>query len=605
MARIEDDVSDLLAGSEIPHRWKGRERFVVLDTDFLAGHRFLATWQVWRDDPQRCAKLVFIAIQPRPLTQPALRAGLIDSDRPELRDALLRAWPPQTPDLHHLNFDASRVELLLALGDAAHWLRELVADVDAFCVGGSALADGRRLCRTLARLAAPGATLAVDPRHGGADTLRAQLTGAGFELRPDPARVLARFAPRFAPRHAPARARKEATQDSHALVIGAGLAGCAAVWALAEQGWSSTLIERHPRIADEASGNPAGLFHGIVNAQDGVHARFNRAAAMEAHGAVQAALERGVAGRASGLLRIETTLDLAAMRALLRRLALPPDYVQALDADAASARAGIALVWPCWYYPEGGWVHPAGLARSFLERAGPRAELRFGTEAHRLERSPSGWRVLDARGALIAAASCVVLANAGDALRLLGMPDWPIDSSRGQISIAPAARLESLAGLRVPIAGLGYLLPACDRAMMFGATAQRGDLDPAVRDADHVLNLAQLVRLAGHAIALQPEELTGRTAWRCSAADRLPVIGAVPDSEAHGARLDQPRFVPRLPGLYVFTALGSRGITWSALGARVLASCVTGSPAPIGARLLDAIDPARFVSRKVRQATRE
>ena len=70
--------------------------------------------------------------------------------------------------------------------------------------------------------------------------------------------------------------------------------------------------------------------------------------------------------------------------------------------------------------------------------------------------------------------------------------------------------------------------------------------------------------------------------------------------------LDHPRLVPRLPGLYVFTALGSRGVTWSGLGGRVLASLITGAPSPLEASLLDAIDPARFVSRGVRnQASRE
>jgi len=62
--------------------------------------------------------------------------------------------------------------------------------------------------------------------------------------------------------------------------------------------------------------------------------------------------------------------------------------------------------------------------------------------------------------------------------------------------------------------------------------------------------------------------------------------------------------VPRVPGLFVFTALGSRGITWSALGARLLASLITGAPAPLEASLIDAVDPARFVSRRSRRATR-
>jgi len=66
-------------------------------------------------------------------------------------------------------------------------------------------------------------------------------------------------------------------------------------------------------------------------------------------------------------------------------------------------------------------------------------------------------------------------------------------------------------------------------------------------------------------------------------------------------RLDQARQVPRLPGLYVFTALGSRGISHAALGGEVLAAWITGDPMPAPASLLDALDPARFIARKARR----
>ena len=142
---------------------------------------------------------------------------------------------------------------------------------------------------------------------------------------------------------------------------------------------------------------------------------------------------------------------------------------------------------------------------------------------------------------------------------------------------------------------------------MFGATAQPDDGDASVRRADHLHNLAQLARLTGGAFNhLQSEALQGRTAWRLVSRDRLPIVGAVPDAAAlaaTGARMpDQPRFVPRLPGLFVFTALGSRGITWAALGAQVLASSITGAPQPLEADLLDAIDPARFAVRAARRS---
>ena len=593
-------------GIDLPQRWRGRGRFVVLDTAFGLGDSFFATWQAWREDPERCARLVFIATCAQPPSCDDLRAAGRDGLQVDLVDALLRAWPPLTPDLHRLSFEAGRVELLLALGDTQAWLRELVAEVDAFNIDGGAAVDAERVCKSIGRLAAPGATLVATAVNDG---WRAHLATAGFEVvgasRPanevdpgDP--ICARFAPAFTRRRALSRLRGRAAIEPHALVVGAGLAGCAAAWALAEHGWRSTLLERRPQIASEASGNPAGLFHGIVNAQDGVHARFNRAAALATHPAVQAALNRGVPGRADGVLRLETSLDVPQMRALLQSVGLPPGYVQALSAREASARADLPLAHPCWFYPGGGWVQPGGLARTFLERAGALAEVRATADAHALQRTPSGWRVLDAHGHTLGEAQTLVLANAGDALRLLGAPDWPIDAVRGQISVGDASQLSAP---NLPIAGSGYLLPAVDGRVMFGATAQRDDTDPSVRAADHTLNLAQLARLLGHPTALDPTSLEGRTAWRCSAVDRLPVIGAVPDPDARGARLDQPRFVPRLPGLYVFSALGSRGITWSALGAQVLASWVTGAPAPVGASLLDAVDPARFVSRRVRRAT--
>jgi tRNA 5-methylaminomethyl-2-thiouridine biosynthesis bifunctional protein len=171
---------------------------------------------------------------------------------------------------------------------------------------------------------------------------------------------------------------------------------------------------------------------------------------------------------------------------------------------------------------------------------------------------------------------------------------------RGQISLCDKALLPSLP--RLPIAGAGYLLPELNGMALFGASSQPGDMDAAVRDDDHRHNLAQLARLIGRPVDVPLSALHGRTGWRWVAQDKLPVIGAVPELLRQVDRpLDQPRLVPRLPGLYVFTALGSRGITWSALGARVLASLITGAPSPLEASLLDAIDPARFVSRAVRQ----
>jgi tRNA 5-methylaminomethyl-2-thiouridine biosynthesis bifunctional protein len=207
----------------------------------------------------------------------------------------------------------------------------------------------------------------------------------------------------------------------------------------------------------------------------------------------------------------------------------------------------------------------------------------------------------NADGVLIDEADAVVLANAGDAMRQLDESAWPMEQVRGQISMLDASRLPCVA--RIPVAGAGYLLPPDEGMVCFGATSQPGDTEPDCRSADHAHNLAQLSALLGRPVDATPEALSGRVAWRWVTADRLPIIGSAPDrAAAANARLDQPRFVPRLPGLFVFTGLGSRGITWCALGAQVVAAAITGAPSPLESSLLDAVDPARFISRRARRA---
>ena len=600
-----------LGGNGLPSRWQRRELFVVLETGFGLGNNFLATWDAWRNDAQRCETLHFISIEKHPLTRADLACAARDPALQPLANELLSAWPPLTHNLHRLSFESGHMQLLLAFGDVQAWLPELLASVDAFYLDGFAPARNpamwdERVCKALGRLAAPEATLAT---WTAAQALRSGLTTAGFEVRLAAGAggkrdiTLARFAPAFQPRRAPARSVAAAAADHSALIIGAGLAGCAAALGLAERGWRSRVLERRSEPAAEGSGNPAGLFHGIVNAHDGVHARFNRAAALVARTAVAQALsQRRVRGSVAGLLRLETVLSIEQMRQVLSNLGSPEVYVRALGAAQASSACGLALPCAAWFYPGGGWVEPGALARAFLAQAAPLASVQTGVDVQSLRRFADRWQALDARGQVIGEAATLVLANAGDALRLLGSPGWPIEKQRGQVSFAEAAQLGSAPATRLPIAGAGYLLPELDGRVMFGATAQPGDDDPTVRDADHLANLAQLARLTGQPISLELARLGGRTAWRWSCRDRLPLIGAVPEAHGSAQRLDHARFVPRIPGLFVFTALGSRGITWSALGGQIVAALIAGTPVPVEASLLDAVDPARFAVRRARRA---
>jgi tRNA 5-methylaminomethyl-2-thiouridine biosynthesis bifunctional protein len=615
-------------GDALATRWRSKERFVVLETGFGLGNNFLATWAAWRDDPARCRRLHFISIEATPPSRADLAATTRDPALQLLAEALAERWPPLTWNLHRLAFDDGAVELLLAFGDVAAWLPQLVANVDAFFLDGFAPARNpsmwdARLFKAMARLAAPDATVAT---WTAARAVREGLRGAGFDVALAPGshgkRDITRaiFAPRFTPRPSPRRtasldARRHLSGDGDAIVVvGAGLAGCALARVLVESGRAVVLVERGIEVAGEASGNAAGLYHGVVHGADGRHARFHRAAAFAAHAAVAQARDRhGVPGSTDGLLRIEPEgdRDARSLQSLIDRLGLPADYVRALSADAASALAGVTLAAPAWHYPHGGWVDPRALARSWLAEAGTGVELRLGCAVDALQRIGERWALLDADGRTLVAARTVVLCNASGAFDGSGLVPWPVRRQRGQVSSVAVADLASGAVPRLPITGSGYFLPAIDGRVWFGATTQWLDDDGAVRDNDHRQNIDRWRRLVGPAGVPAPDRLEGRTSWRWVSGDRLPVIGAVPAASAAGLdpggaespspRLDQPRFVARAPGLYVFAALGSRGIASAALGARLLAATITGAPSVVEADLIDAVDPARFISRQFRR----
>jgi tRNA 5-methylaminomethyl-2-thiouridine biosynthesis bifunctional protein len=584
-------------------------RRVILQIGFGLGHAFLQAWHDWKLDPERAARLDFIAVAPSPPDADTLRLAHRGSALQALAELLAAQWPPRTRNLHRLGFDGARVHLLLGVGQPLDLLPELQARGDDFLIDEVALSTDPqraplRLCKGLARLAAPMARIRV---ASSLQALRPALASAGFQLEPNTAHLRAVYHPSFMPRGRGQRSTPDT--ERRALIVGAGLAGCATACALAEQGWRSTLIDRAEAPAMAASGNPAGLFHGIVNPQDGAHARFNRAAALLAQRTVQQAIDSGVArGSAQGLLRLDTRgLGVMFMRDELAALQLPPDYVQALDAAQAGTCCGLPLQHPAWFYPGGGWVEPAALARWFLQQAGPVAEFRGNLKVQSLRAAGGRWQLLDADGGLIAEAGVVVLANAADALRLMKASHWPAESVRGQISLfRPASADPTLQLPKLPLAGAGYLLPDIEGLAVFGASSQPGDADTRVRAADHVFNLQRLAQLSPASLpaqGLEPAQLRGRVGWRCVAADRLPLVGEVPDEAAFRRaeieRLDQ---LPRLRGLHVFSALGSRGISWAALGAQVLAARISGAPVPLEASLVNALDPARFALRAARRA---
>ncbi len=612
-----------IKGNELPARWAYRPVFTILETGFGLGVNFLATWAAWRNDAARCARLHFVSIEKHPFTQKDLRLfheRIAHTDLAPLAAQLCDAWPVLTPGLHRLEFESQRIILTLAFGGVNDLLPQLRLNADAFYLDGFAPAKNQEmwsptLCKALARVATSGATLAT---YTAAGVVRRTLNEVGFDVHKTQGFNLKRemlvgqFTPRWRTRQHLSRAYSG--NEKHALIIGAGLAGCALAERLTARNWQVSIIERHKEVACEASGNPIGLFHPLITRDDNLAARLSRAGFLYALRRWQSLVDMGqnLSWEAKGLIQLASQRKPAEdMQTMLSHFAYPYDFANFVTRAEASALAGITLANGGWYFPRGGWINPSSLCHAQLSLANPNLTRYFQHDVCQLVWRANQWCALDAAGHQIATAPVVIIASANDASRLFAKAGWQYvttRSIRGQLTIFPS---DAAASLRIPISGDGYLASISDTHLLTGASYELDDANPTLSDASHAQNFAYLSQLAPTLAATVKETtqlgtLNGRVAFRCMASDRLPLLGALADealASAHADKLTGAHFadLPRAPGLFSAFGYGSRGLIWAALGAELIASQLEGEPWPIECALADAMDPARFLLKALRQ----
>ena len=600
-----------LGGNGLPGRWAGRDAFTILETGFGLGVNFLATWDAWRRDAARPARLHYVAIEKHPFERGDL-ASLLRAypELGELAPALVDRWPPPLPGTHRRAFDGGGVTLTIVFDDVASAPARLDARADAIFLDGFAPSHNpemwtAELLRRVAGHASAGATCAT---WSTARAVRDALAAAGFatETRPGFGRKREMLAGRYEPRGGSRRGADPGSAHGgcHALVVGAGLAGTAAACSLASRGWRISLVDAGPRAASGASSLHAGCFHPLVARDDSLLARLSRAAFLHALDAWRELERRGhrIAWEPCGLLQlVRQAEDEASLRAAIEGLGFPSTFVEAVDASEGALRTG----WPvdrggAWY-PEGGWARAPSIVRAQLDAAMSLAGSTFvaGRRVHALARTGDGWRAVAGDGATLAEAPVVVLASAADLARLAPI-GTPIRSVRGQATYVPATRL---AAPKAVVIGNGYVLPDVDGTVVIGSSYDIESTEPEPTLEAHRGNLARLAALAGEAAVagLESAGLGAGVGFRAVVADRMPVVGPLPDPAAPA---QDPDDVAVAGGLYAIGAFASRGLIWSALAGEILASAIVGEPLPVETDLARAVDPGRFLRRAARRGVR-
>ena len=378
-------------------------------------------------------------------------------------------------------------------------------------------------------------------------------------------------------------------QHHEIVVIGAGICGATIANELLERGKSVCIVDAAPSPATACSSHAYAIAHPHIGKGSPRLLRLTRIAFLLAE-----ARWKNV-WRQHGIFqpsKKDKTFDPIETTEHLRSLGLDQDMAIAMDAQEALKVCGVEQsgVW----LPRGAGLNLQETSKRLLQKHQHLTCL-WNTRIVRLEEQGNQWYLFDASNKLLLTANKVVAACSMDVKALMASIDirLPLRPVRGQLSIFEVkegdAWIKKLP--RVGISGDGYCLPAellddGSYQWIVGSSFDEGEDDLLPREASDDFNREQARGLAnypeGDLRALtKAGEFVG---VRCVAGDRLPIIGAL----------------SQRPGIFLATALGSRGILWSALAAKLVTAQLLEDDFALlvrlgfAADLVAALAPARF-----------
>ncbi|MBS9403208.1 bifunctional tRNA (5-methylaminomethyl-2-thiouridine)(34)-methyltransferase MnmD/FAD-dependent 5-carboxymethylaminomethyl-2-thiouridine(34) oxidoreductase MnmC [Halomonas sp. TRM85114] len=625
-ARLETEHV-FIAANRLPERfaaWQKARPFVIGESGFGTGLNMLVAWACFSAHAPPHARLHLVSTEKYPLTRPDLaRALAVWPDLAERAARLIAQWPEPVAGVHRLWLDA-RVTLDLHLGDTTQRLERLDGRVDAWFLDGFAPTKNPAmwhpaLFAALAARSRPGATFATFSCAG---VVKRGLAAAGFTWRKVPG--IGRKSEMLAGEIAcpPQDRRRDPTPwytppaspvPRHVAVIGAGIAGASVAATLARRGIRVTLLDRQAP-GTSGSGNAQGALYVKPAAQTNLQSRFYLAGLLHSRRWLEVLDPKQDLWCPSGVLQLSTSdKERKRQASFLARHSLPKSVVSGVDAANASTLANIPITDGGLDYPLAGWVRPAALCERLT--ATPGVTLRRA-EVTRLEGNPEGWMLWLADGEHMLADQ-VVIATATQANNFPQTATLPLQPVRGQISQLKLP--EGAPTLSRVICAGGYVTPALDGVLTFGASFHPNQTDTEVREGDHAANLAELQRSLPTFVAalreagaeLEAGQLTGRAALRAASPDKSPYAGPVPDAAAwredYALLAKDATRVAEIPGrhhrgLWISTAHGSRGLASAPLCAELIASRICDEPMPLEQPLVDHLHPGRRIIRDLVQS---
>ncbi|ABM00361.1 FAD-dependent 5-carboxymethylaminomethyl-2-thiouridine(34) oxidoreductase MnmC [Shewanella amazonensis] len=398
-------------------------------------------------------------------------------------------------------------------------------------------------------------------------------------------------------------------------IVGAGVAGASLALSLLRRGHKVTLYCADAAPGIGASGNRQGAIYPLLTPEDDHLTRLFVPAFLYAKRFVESLAHHPLPFDFCGVL--QTGHDERATERIEKLLSKtwPKQVAVRVDADEANHIAGVAIDKGGIYYPQGGWVSPAKLCEAAIEEAKTMGlECHFDVNITSITRADEGWRLNTQTGEIDAHE--LVLATGHRITELAQTKSLQLAPFRGQVSHVPTrGKLEQL---KTVLCAHGYFTPrdASSGSHCMGASYVRGDTSVEYREQEQQENLHKMQESypgKDWVEYLDISEGSARAGIRMVSRDHLPMAGAAPDVAAiqtqyqaighgpKGAQYWQTHAAPVHPGLYIFSGLGSRGLSSGPLIAECLADSLSGTLPVLDGDVMEALNPNRMWLRKLKK----
>ena len=644
---LEETEYVFLHHNQLKERWSDanvmsdKNHFTIAETGFGTGLNFLCAWDLWLQHSKPEQTLHFLSVEKFPLEKESLQKAL--EQWPQLNHLstqLLTKYPKLVPGWHTIHLEnnsneaTGEIVLHLFFGDVHDWLDQVHAQVDAWFLDG--FAPDRNpdmwndhLFLQMAKLTPAFGTVAT---FTASSLVRRGLKAAGFEIkkvkgfRKKREMITAKQMYTNGPQaplwiekkpwfiHPTFENKSENKQQSktpqkHAVIIGAGIAGCSTAHSLAKRGWKVSILDERNDTAQGASGNAQGVLYAKLSSAMNLHSQFYLAGYLYSLQSLNNVLPSKQNWNDCGVLQLAfSEKEEKRQQDFCERFELG-EVVSPVTSEQASALSGIKIKQPGLHFHNGAWVHPKSWCDTLIKHDNIQffpKHLVKQFEQH----ADKHWTVETEQQTF--SANAVIVCNASQVKSFKEFEFLPTKSIAGQVtqlSLTESHKPESFV-LNKVLCGQSYVSPSHDRKINFGASYRLGSDSEQVLPEEHKGNLEKLSEhfpsVSGQvqSLALDTQTPDGRTSVRCTSPDYTPIVGPVCKQAEfltdfsqlkkskkwrffHGAQFHE--------GLYVNVAHGSRGLSSAPLCAELIAAMLNQEPWPLPQEQADILSPNRFL----------